>query len=136
MDRKKKFPWSEAFTTVTIKNAVFWDASPKVPYTNRRFGGTYRLHRQGDKNQLSASIATYRYRCSYLADSLTLIMEGMRSSETSVFTRATRRHIPEDGVLQGVPLPVWPVICSGITSSETLSASSSMWPLSVRDYVT
>jgi hypothetical protein len=30
---------------------------------------------------------------------LTLVMEGMRSSETSVLTRATRRHIREDGIL-------------------------------------
>jgi hypothetical protein len=29
----------------------------------------------------------------------TLKMEGIRSSETSVHTRSTRRHIPEDGIL-------------------------------------
>jgi hypothetical protein len=29
-----------------------------------------------------------------------LKMEAIRSSETSVHTRSTRRHIPEDGILQ------------------------------------
>jgi hypothetical protein len=30
---------------------------------------------------------------------VTLMMDATRSYETSVFTRATRRHIPEDGIL-------------------------------------
>jgi hypothetical protein len=36
---------------------------------------------------------------SSLADLLTLKMEAICSSETSVHTRSTRRYIPEDGVL-------------------------------------
>jgi hypothetical protein len=37
---------------------------------------------------------------SSLADFSTLNMEAICSSETSVHTRSTRRHIPEDGILQ------------------------------------
>jgi hypothetical protein len=36
---------------------------------------------------------------SSLADFSTLKMEAIRSTETSVHTRSTRRHIPEDGIL-------------------------------------
>jgi hypothetical protein len=35
---------------------------------------------------------------SSLVDFSTLKMEAMRFSETSVHTRTTRRHIPEDGI--------------------------------------
>jgi hypothetical protein len=62
----------EVFTAVTMNNAVFWD---KAPCRSCAHAG------------------------SSLADFYTLKMEAIRSSETSVHTRYTRRHIPEDGVL-------------------------------------
>jgi hypothetical protein len=41
----------EVCTAVTMKYTVFWDVTPSDSYKNRRFGGTYRLHHQGDKNR-------------------------------------------------------------------------------------
>jgi hypothetical protein len=38
----------EVFTVVTMKNVVFWDVTPRDFRKNRCFGGTYRLHLQGD----------------------------------------------------------------------------------------
>jgi hypothetical protein len=32
-------------------SAVFWEVMPCGSCKNRRFGGTYRLHHQGEKNQ-------------------------------------------------------------------------------------
>jgi hypothetical protein len=34
-----------------MKNAVFWDVTPCGSCKNRRFGGTHRLHHQGEKHQ-------------------------------------------------------------------------------------
>jgi hypothetical protein len=44
---------------------------------------------------------------SSLADLFTLKIEAIRSSETSVHMRSTRRHIPEDGMLQARHAPAY-----------------------------
>jgi hypothetical protein len=86
----------EAFTEVTMKNVVFWDVALCRSCVDRRFGGTYLLHLQGSTHSLhppanaSASLANF----------VTLKMEAIRSSETSVNTRPTQCHIPEDDILQ------------------------------------
>jgi hypothetical protein len=41
----------EVFTTVTMNNGVFWVVTPCGFCKNRRFGGTWRLLHQGDKNR-------------------------------------------------------------------------------------
>jgi hypothetical protein len=80
-----------------MKNVVIWDVAPRRSRVNRRFGGMYHLHLQGRK---SASQEPPAHAGPSLADFSTLKMEAIRSSETSVHTISTRRHIPEDGILQ------------------------------------
>jgi hypothetical protein len=39
------------------KNSVLWDVTPCGSCKNRRFGGTYHLHHQGDKNRAKTMLA-------------------------------------------------------------------------------
>jgi hypothetical protein len=60
------------------------------------------LHNHRSEDLISsqrASVISYGERCSWFT-LFTLIMEALSSSETSVFTRATRRKIREDGILE------------------------------------
>jgi hypothetical protein len=106
-----------------MKNAVFWDVTVCGSCNNRRFGGTHRLHQQGDKNRRVRNNVSNRRTLrrnamhffvlfrrvrrllvtANVAPSspifVTLTMVEIRSSETSVPTRATRRNISEDVIL-------------------------------------
>jgi hypothetical protein len=73
-----------------MKNAVFRDVAPRSSCVNRRFGVTYRLQPPAHAG-------------SSLADFSTLKIGAIHFSETSVHTRTTRRHSPENGVLQNIP---------------------------------
>jgi hypothetical protein len=48
----------DVFTVVTMKNSVVWDLKLCGSCKNRRFGGTYRHHHQGDKNRRSKNVSS------------------------------------------------------------------------------
>jgi hypothetical protein len=72
----------EVLTAVTLKNAVFWIVTPCGSCENRRFEENYLFHHL-DKKKLTP-----------------MMVEAIRSSETSVLARATRSDNPEDGILR------------------------------------
>jgi hypothetical protein len=44
----------EVYTSVVMKSIIFWDMTPGNPLSfNSRFGGTYLLHLQGQRNRFS-----------------------------------------------------------------------------------
>jgi hypothetical protein len=88
MNGYKFFVRFEVFTAMTMKNAVYWDVAPCSSCVNRRFRGTYPLRLQGRKiRERGTSVSRW-------------LQEAIRSSETSVHTRTTQRHIPENGNLR------------------------------------
>jgi hypothetical protein len=73
-----------------MKNVVLWDVTPCGSCKYRYFGGINRLYHQllvADNVSSSAIL-------------FTPMLEAIRSSETSVLTKAKRRHMPEDGILR------------------------------------
>jgi hypothetical protein len=50
----------EVFTAVTMKNGVFWVVTPCGSCKNRRFGGTWSLLHQGDKNRRTRNVGSYK----------------------------------------------------------------------------
>jgi hypothetical protein len=89
-----------------MKDSVFWDVTPYDSCKNRRFGGTYSLHDQHDKNRRARKKDSSVHRMLVTANvapswliRVTLVIEAISSSEPSVLSRATRGNIPEHGIL-------------------------------------
>jgi hypothetical protein len=109
----------EVFTAVTMKNAVFWDVMPCCSCKNRRFGES---HSACFICYLLLTFLARRLGFSETSNSdvhsalipPTLMMEAMRSSETSFHTRVTLRHVPEDVILHS---PVFPC-CEAFMTGE------------------
>jgi hypothetical protein len=45
-----------------LKNTIFWDVTPCGSCKNRRFGETYHLHHQGDKNRQARNKVSNNYQ--------------------------------------------------------------------------
>jgi hypothetical protein len=53
----------EVFTAVVMNSIIFWDMTPcSLLSCNRCFGGTYRLHLQGRRNNFSKNQQTNRWQ--------------------------------------------------------------------------
>jgi hypothetical protein len=50
-----------------MKNAGSWDVTPRGSCKNRRFGGTYHLHRQSDKNRRTLNNVSINWQLKHAA---------------------------------------------------------------------
>jgi hypothetical protein len=91
-DRRRPFLSPRCYTG-REKNGVFWVVTPCGSCKNRRFGGTWRLLHQGDKEIFFLrSVRRLLVAACVVPSSpifVTLMKEAPGASETSVLTRAT-----------------------------------------------
>jgi hypothetical protein len=84
---------------VTLKSAVFWAVTPRGSCRNRRFGGTYRLHRQGGIRELGETVGATLFLRSVL---YFLVSATIAPSSLILFTHMTEATSPSETSVHSV----------------------------------
>jgi hypothetical protein len=96
---------AKSFASQKSSNPVSWNVASCGFCKNRRFGGAQSFLFLHSMHQLLITVNVV----SSSTILVTVMMEALRFSETSVLPRDTRRNIPEDGILnshrRGNPKP-------------------------------
>jgi hypothetical protein len=109
---------------------VCWDVAPCGFIINRRFGGTCRLHLQSRRNNVREKECL---RLLAWVISSTLKMEVTLSSETSVYNKPTRGHIPEHGLLHSCIVQACNLSRAKRTPNRLDKGDESSWTISLQD---
>jgi hypothetical protein len=84
-----------------MKNSIFCDGTPCGSCKNRHFGGRYHfIIRVTRISELGTVLAVTSNQSTLQRNTMvTLMMEALLSSKTSILTRTTWRNTPEDAIL-------------------------------------
>jgi hypothetical protein len=108
----------EIFTAVAMKNGVVWDVTPCGSCNNRRFGGlSTSIIRVTRINELGITLVLVTANVPSSTILVTLMMEALSSSETSILRRTTWRNIPKDAILHNNCVYTVKYLHRNITSS-------------------